>query len=293
MQNSSVGGRRHLDVSIHSCSCQYVQHVQSTVASVGSCFNLNSYLAVALHIMAHEGLATLLPALKPLSSVESFEPVLTVCAQVAAGRKSSGEASSVAAVAGLPPATHASLIALLLEVARQGIGADELEQALAAVLPAERAKAVAALATKAQPALHAVLESISLGLDELVDVSWQRSTVAAAGREQPRAGGDPIYTVTLTLRAADGSSRLLQFVASIEDLTELVRYVCVFACALPDMYLCACALIERHLPQWRVCACWQGAQVCSAAGRARNGMSIPFPTSRRRPVLQGHRTCAG
>ena len=68
-----------------------------------------------------------------------------------------------------------------------------------------------------------VLASLSLGPDELVDVSWQRAVVAAAGHEQPRAGGVPLYTITLTTRAADGSLKQVQFTASSEDLADLVR----------------------------------------------------------------------
>ena len=92
-----------------------------------------------------------------------------------------------------------------------------------AVLPAERAKGIAAMATEAQVTMRAALEALRIGLAELVDVCWHRAAIAAAGRELPRPGGTPLYTVTLTTRAPDGSTRPLQFSASIEELTNLVQ----------------------------------------------------------------------
>ena len=71
--------------------------------------------------------------------------------------------------------------------------------------------------------MRSALETLTHGPAELVDVRWQRATIAAAGRELPRPGGTPLYTVTLTTRSPDGSTRPLQFSASIEELSDLVR----------------------------------------------------------------------
>ena len=78
------------------------------------------------------------------------------------------------------------------------------------------------MAHEGQPTMRGTLESLSLRPDELVDVSWSRASIAASGREQPRSGGTPIYTVTLTLRAADGTVRPLQFTANNEELHDFV-----------------------------------------------------------------------
>ena len=116
------------------------------------------------------------------------------------------------------------------EAGRAGMAADDIQAALASVLPAERARSIAAMATEGQPTIRATLESLSLGPAELVDVQWHRATIAAAGRELPRPGGTPMYTITLTVRDADGSTRPLLFSASVEELTELVRCdICVRA----------------------------------------------------------------
>ena len=71
--------------------------------------------------------------------------------------------------------------------------------------------------------MRGALESISLGPAELIDVHWHRATIAAAGYEQPRKGGTPLYTVTLTTRSPDGSTKPVQFSCSTEELTTLVQ----------------------------------------------------------------------
>ena len=165
-------------------------------------------------------LAALLPPLRPLSGLsDGFDELIAQCAGVAIGKRSAAE---VVRGSRLPAETTEALVALFLEVARVGTPADELTTALSSVLPAERASAIATLAADGQPTLRTTLESLSLGPEQLVDVSWTRATVAAAGLEQPRPGGTPVYTVTLTLRRPDGAARPLQFAASIEELHDLV-----------------------------------------------------------------------
>ena len=130
----------------------------------------------------------------------------------------------MAAASGTSLDAQASLVAFFLEATRGGFAAtDELTTTLSAVLPTDRAHTVALLASEGQPAMRTALQALSLGPDELVDVAWQRYVVATAGHEQPRPGGTPMYTVTLTTRAVDGSTKPLQFTASTEELAELVR----------------------------------------------------------------------
>ena len=168
-------------------------------------------------------LRELLPALKPFAAASSFNEQAKICAQVACGIKTADDAAAVAEAAGTPAESLDALIALFLEAARVGVSSEELSGALGGVLPADRAKAVAALATEGQPTMRSALETLTHGPAELVDVRWQRATIAAAGRELPRPGGTPLYTVTLTTRSPDGSTRPLQFSASIEELSDLVR----------------------------------------------------------------------
>jgi hypothetical protein len=171
---------------------------------------------------AREGLASLLPSLRPLATAEGFDDHVVLCASVAVGRSPPAEAERSGSAAGLPAEATSALVALFLDSARLGVPTDELSAALSSVLPPERASAIAGIATQGQPTLRGALESLSLDVDELVDVSWTRATMAAAGLEQPRPGGTALYTISLTLRAADGATRPLQFTANIEELHELV-----------------------------------------------------------------------
>lgn len=173
--------------------------------------------------MSESAVPALLPSLKPLAAAAEFESLAKLCALVAAGKRPAAESSNAAAAAGLPVATPAALVSFFMEAARIGGTVDDFTNSLSAVLPEDRARTIAALASEGQPAMRSVLASLSLGPDELVDVSWQRAVVAAAGHEQPRAGGVPLYTITLTTRAADGSLKQVQFTASSEDLADLVR----------------------------------------------------------------------
>ena len=168
-------------------------------------------------------LSTLLPQLKPLATAAEFDALAKICALVAAGKRSAADAESAASASGTSIEAQGALVAFFLEVARSGGSADELAAKLGSVLPEDRAGTVVALASEGLPTMRTTLDLLSLGPDELVDVSWQRAVIAAAGHEQPRPGGTTIYTVTLTTRATDGSTKPLQFVASTEELTDLVR----------------------------------------------------------------------
>ena len=168
-------------------------------------------------------LTPLLPSLRAFASSSGFEEQIRMCAQVAVGRRPAADASATATAAGIPTESSAALVSLFLEAARLNASAGEVEEILGGVLPVERARAIAAIATEGSLTMRAALESLSLGPAELVDVSWHRATIAAAGGELPRPGGTPLYTITLTTRAPDGSTRPLQFTATIEELTDFVR----------------------------------------------------------------------
>ena len=172
---------------------------------------------------ASTAIAPLLPSLRPLSASTGFDEQVRMCAQVAVGRRSDADASAAAVASGTPIEALRALIALFLEAGRLGVPAGDLEAALTAVLPADRARAIATIAAESQTTVNAALEALSLGPAELVDVSWHRATIAAAGRELPRPGGTPLYTITLTTRSPDGTTTPLQFSASIEELSDLVR----------------------------------------------------------------------
>ena len=171
---------------------------------------------------ARDGLAALLPALRPLAAAEGFDDHVALCANVAVGRHPPADAERSGSASGVPAEATSALVALFLDSARLGVSNDELSAALSAVLPPERASTIAEIAAQGQPTLRSALESLSLALEELVDVSWTRATVAAAGLEQPRPGGTALYTIALTLRAADGGTRSLKFTANVEELHELV-----------------------------------------------------------------------
>ena len=168
-------------------------------------------------------LPSLLPALKAFAKADAFDESVALCAQVAVGRKAPTETAKAAAAAGTTSAALDALVSLFLEAARVSVSADDLASALSAVLPAERARTIATLAADGQKPMRQALEMLNLGPDELVDVQWQRASVAAAGLERPRPGGTPLYTVTLTTRATDGTTTPIQFTATSEDLTDLVR----------------------------------------------------------------------
>jgi hypothetical protein len=155
-------------------------------------------------------------------------------------RKAPAEAAHAAATAGTAAAVQDALVSLFLEAARTGVSAEELASSLGSVLPDARARAIAALAAEGQPSMRSAIEALSLGPDQLVDVSWQRASVAASGRELPRAGGTPLFTVTLTVRGSDGTMRPLQFTANSEELTDLVRCVVAAAAAAVSSALAAC-----------------------------------------------------
>lgn len=173
--------------------------------------------------MEASALPALLPALRPLATADAFDEQVALCAQVAVGRKAPSDASKIAAASGTPSVAQDALVSLFLEAARVGVSADDLASALGSVLPEERARTIASLASDGQRPMRQTLDALNLGPDELVDVQWQRASIAAAGHERPRPGGTPLYTVTLTTRAANGTTTPIQFTATSEDLTDLVR----------------------------------------------------------------------
>ena len=168
-----------------------------------------------------EALAHLAPALRGLAGASNFDELVTACAGVAAGRLHPSEATKLATAGGASHAAQEALVALFLEATRTG-GADEVAAALAGVLPEARAAAIGALAVDGADATRGVLDAISLGPDQLVGVTWERAVVIAAGGEQPRPGGTPLYTVTLTTQAPSGATKPVQFTASVEQLASLV-----------------------------------------------------------------------
>ena len=174
-----------------------------------------------------DALAALLPTLAPLKSASDFDSLAKACALVAAGKRPAAEAAQAATTSGTSAAAQAGLVSYFLSAASMGGAANTQAPSVGAVLPSDRAAVVEALASEGQGATCSALSSLSLGHDELVDVAWQRSVVAAAGSEQQRAGGVPLYVVTLTTRARDGTIKPRQFTASTEELTDLVR--CVLA----------------------------------------------------------------
>ena len=90
-------------------------------------------------------------------------------------------------------------------------------------LHAPRARDGSALAKDANIAMGAVGRTVAIPSAQLVDVSWHRAAVVAAGHEQQKVGGAPLFVVTLKTRSPDGSIRPLQFSATLATLTELVR----------------------------------------------------------------------
>lgn len=220
----------------------------------------------------------LLPSLKPFATSPQFEEHVKLCAQVAVGRRSDADASAAAAASGTPAETMRALVALFLEAARSGVAADELQTALSAVLPEARARSIAVTAAEGQPSVRAALDALSSGPAELVDVKWHRATIAASGRDLPRAGGTPLYTITLTTRESDGSTHPLQFSASIEELTDLVR--CVHATPHPDRRLLDSRILNSAHPLLLLRS--QRAQVRHAAGRARELIDVAATSDRLR-----------
>ena len=183
------------------------------------------FLRIRKKMSSESAIATLLPMLRPLSGMPGFEDHIALCAGVAIGRKPHIEAQRAAIAAGLTAETQSTLVAFFLEAARTGVAQEELAASLASVMPADRASAVAAIAHDGRPTLRSALESLSLRPEELVDVRWSRASVAAASREQPRSGGTPVYTITLSLRSANGAVRPLQFAANVEELHDLVSSI--------------------------------------------------------------------
>ncbi len=169
-----------------------------------------------------DAVSHLLPGLKPLGACENFDALVGLCAGVAAGKKAPADAHRTGAAAGVDAGCTDSLVAFFLEAARRAVPTEALTAALNSVLPGERARNIASIAAEGQPFIASALSAVASGPDELVDVSWTRVGTAAAGSERPRAGGDPRYTVTLTTRRADGSAAPVQFIASLEQLNDLV-----------------------------------------------------------------------
>ena len=174
--------------------------------------------------MASEVLAALLPPLKPLATATAFDDFACACARVAAGRLAPGEASKLATTRNIAKSAQDALTSLFLEATKVAIPTEELVSVLVAVLPSDRARTVAVLASDLQALTHTSLESLSLGPAELIDVTWERANKAAANYVRPRSGGMPFYIITFVLRATNGSTRSLQFTANAEELTDVVWY---------------------------------------------------------------------
>jgi hypothetical protein len=174
--------------------------------------------------MATSEIAHLTSELRPLGDVpaETYEPLVKLCAGVAAGRKEPADALRAAALAGVDDEVAEVLIALFLEATRLGVTTEALESALASVLPAERARGLAGLASEAQSSIASTLEAVGSGPDELLDVSWTRASVDMSSGQRIRAYGIPLYTVTLTTRTPAGEMKPIQFCATLEGLTDLV-----------------------------------------------------------------------
>ena len=164
----------------------------------------------------------LLSALRPLAAIESFEEHVKLCAGVARGSNSPGDVERAGAAIGLPLSVQEALVSIFVEATRTGVTSDDLIAPLSSVLPPDRARIIASAAADGQRSMRAAMDSLSLRPDEVINVTWERATVAAAAREQPLPGGTPAYTICLTLRAPDGNTRPVTFSASVEELTDLV-----------------------------------------------------------------------
>jgi len=172
--------------------------------------------------MSFDVVSAVLPLIQPIGSMNGFDEHRALSAGVSVGRIPHGKGDRAAAAAELSADTQGVLVALSLEAVRAGIAQEELATTLATVLPADRANQVATSSPDGQAILRSTLESLELQQDELVDFAWSRGGIAASGREQPRLGGGPIYTVSFNLRAPDGSMRTLSLTANAEELHDVV-----------------------------------------------------------------------
>lgn len=168
-------------------------------------------------------LERLVQPLKTLAKLEqpAFDELIAASAGVAAGAKGP-EAMRTAVLDGVDgaDAMHQALVALFLEAAKANIAAEELVSALTAVMPAARARAIAEMLARGGNALRGAVDACSFGPPQIVDVSWQRSTVVASRHLAGSSGS--LYTITLTTQQPDGSTSPLIFTATYEQLADLV-----------------------------------------------------------------------
>ena len=166
--------------------------------------------------------AHLLPPLKPLAALDdqAFDELVTHAAATAVGR--SAKQSPAGLSDGATWEAHEALVGLFLEAARTGLRPDELRSSLSAILPPARAGAILDLLGEAQKPLHAALDACGMGVSELVDVKWSRSSVVAATMQDAQGVGGSVYVVTLTTREPNGELRSIPFTTSLEGLSGLV-----------------------------------------------------------------------
>ena len=166
--------------------------------------------------------AALLPALRPLGELEqgAFDALVAHSASIAAGTRTAAELHAEPALRGVDGSgtLHRALLSLFLEASRAGTGTEMLVSELASVLPEPRARSIAAILAEGGPTLCGAVAAAGFGPAEIVDVQWQRGTVAG-----PTEGGRALYAITLTTRrVGDASPSHLQFSATSEQLSALV-----------------------------------------------------------------------
>lgn len=114
-----------------------------------------------------------------------------------------------------------ALVALYLHTSTEGSGAEALASGLVGLMSDLRARAVAKALVHDHGSMRTALEAAGgMGIAQLIDVNWERSSVAA-WKQQPRAGGT-LYVVNLTTRAPDGTEAKVHFSADAEQLADLV-----------------------------------------------------------------------
>ena len=166
--------------------------------------------------------AALLPALRPLGELEqgAFDALVAHSAAIAAGTRTAAElhADPALRTVDVSGALHRALLSLFLEAARANTTTEMLVSELTSVLSEPRARAIASILAEGGPTLCGAVAAAGFGPAEIVDVHWQRRTVAG-----PADGGRALYAITLTTRRlGDATPSTIQFSASIEQLSALV-----------------------------------------------------------------------
>ena len=178
-------------------------------------------LAVGRGGLMPDAFAHLMSPLKPLATLDdqTFGDLVTHSAATAAGRTPKRTPEGLSASTTWE--AHEALVGLFLEAARTG-RPEELRSSLNSILPAARAGAILDLLGEAQKPLHEALNACGMGVSELVDVKWSRSSVVAASMQDAQGVGGSVYVVTLTTREPSGELRDLPFTTSLEGLSGLV-----------------------------------------------------------------------